>query len=61
MPRCLGREGNGAERDGTEGHGADAAWGGWVASVEFRDSFGGVVDMFRVFPSVLCPVAFPLG
>ena len=59
-PRCLGCEGNGAERDGTEGHGADAAWGSWVASVEFRDPFWGVVDMFCVLPGVsLCPVAFP--
>ena len=59
-PRCLGCEGNGAERDGTKGHGADVAWGRWVALVEFRDPFGGVVDMFCVFPGVsLCPVAFP--
>ena len=56
----MGREGNGAERDGTEGHGADAAWGSWVALVEFRDSFRGIVDMFCIFPSIsLCPVAFP--
>ena len=59
-PRCLGCEGNGVEGDGTKGHGADAARGSWVALVEFRDPFGGVVDMFCIFPGVsLCPIAFP--